>query len=66
MAEVRTAGIDRAIHLDAEEVKVITDDQARVLQASKSVDPEAALGESIGIEKIGAETAGCCSLSCRR
>ncbi len=48
--------IDRSIQLDAEEVKVIVDDQLRILQASKSVDPETALGESIGIEKISAET----------
>ncbi len=50
--------IDRAIQLDAEEVKVIVDDQSRVLRASKSFDPKVALGESIGIEKISPETAG--------
>ncbi|NIA68832.1 phosphocholine cytidylyltransferase family protein [Pelagibius litoralis] len=49
--------IDRDIQLDAEEVKVIIDDQLRILQASKTVDPKTALGESIGIEKISAETA---------
>ena len=49
--------IDRDIQLDAEEVKVLVDDQLRVLRASKTVDPETALGESIGIEKISAETA---------
>lgn len=49
--------IDRAIQLDAEEVKVIVDDQSRVVRASKSVDPNAAQGESIGIEKVNAETA---------
>ena len=49
--------IDRAIQLDAEEVKVIVDEQSRVLRASKTVAPNAAQGESIGIEKIDAETA---------
>jgi choline kinase len=49
--------IDRDIQLDAEEVKVIVDDQLRVLQASKSIDPKIAYGESIGIEKICAATA---------
>jgi choline kinase len=49
--------IDRDIQLDAEEVKVIVDDQLRVLQVSKTIDPNTALGESIGIEKISAETA---------
>ncbi len=49
--------IDRGIQLDAEEVKVIVDDQLRVLQASKTVDPKTAFGESIGIEKICSATA---------
>lgn len=49
--------IDRDIQLDAEEVKVIVDDQMHVLQASKMVDPKTAFGESIGIEKISAPTA---------
>ncbi len=49
--------IDRDIQLDAEEVKVIVDDQSLVLQASKSIDPKIAHGESIGIEKICAATA---------
>lgn len=48
--------IDRNIALADEEVKVIADDQMRVSKISKSVDPEAALGESIGIEKISAAT----------
>lgn len=49
--------IDRNIQLEAEEVKVVLDDQLRVLQASKTADPKTAMGESIGIEKISAETA---------
>ena len=49
--------VDRDIQLDAEEVKVIVDDRLRVLEASKTVDPKAAFGESIGIEKISAATA---------
>lgn len=49
--------IDRNIKLDAEEVKVVVDDDMLVRRASKSIDPKSALGESIGIEKIGAATA---------
>lgn len=49
--------IDRNIHLDAEEIKVILDDQNRVLEASKTVDPKLAAGESIGIEKIDSSAA---------
>ena len=37
-------------------VKVIVDDRNRVVQASKTVNPEDAIGESIGIEKISRET----------
>ncbi|MEB8385607.1 phosphocholine cytidylyltransferase family protein [Rhodobacteraceae bacterium KMM 6894] len=48
--------IDRNIALADEEVKVITDDQMRVREIGKSVDPNTALGESIGIEKISAAT----------
>ena len=48
--------IDRNIALADEEVKVITDDQMRVREIGKSVDPVTALGESIGIEKISAVT----------
>ena len=46
--------IDRNIALEDEEVKVIADSQMRVVEVGKSVDPELALGESIGIEKISA------------
>jgi len=49
--------IDRNINLDAEEIKVIINDQNRVLKASKTVDPKVAAGESIGIEKIDSATA---------
>ncbi len=49
--------IDKDINLDAEEIKVIIDDQNRVLKASKTVNPKDAIGESIGIEKIDGETA---------
>lgn len=48
--------IDRNIALADEEVKVITDDQMRVCEIGKTVDPGRALGESIGIEKISAVT----------
>lgn len=49
--------IDKNIHLDAEEIKVIIDDKNKILKASKTVDPKKAIGESIGIEKIGKHTA---------
>lgn len=49
--------IDKDINLDAEEIKVIVEDQNRVIKASKTVDPKDAVGESIGIEKINGETA---------
>lgn len=48
--------IDRNIALADEEVKVIVDDEHRVLEIGKDVDPEAAMGESIGIEKISAKS----------
>ncbi len=49
--------IDKNSNLDAEEIKVIIDDQNRVVKASKIVNPKDAVGESIGIEKIDGETA---------
>ncbi|MCH8903287.1 MAG: phosphocholine cytidylyltransferase family protein [Bacteroidetes bacterium] len=49
--------IDKNIHLDAEEIKVIVDTENKILKASKTVDPKKAIGESIGIEKIGEKTA---------
>jgi len=49
--------VDKNINLDAEEIKVIVEDQNRVLRVSKTVNPKNAVGESIGIEKIDSETA---------
>ncbi|MFT4580243.1 MAG: choline kinase [Gammaproteobacteria bacterium] len=49
--------IDKNIQLDAEEIKVIIKEQNRVVKASKTVNPKEAIGESIGIEKICADTA---------
>ncbi|MFH1606535.1 MAG: phosphocholine cytidylyltransferase family protein [Nanoarchaeota archaeon] len=49
--------IDKNIDLDAEEIKVIIDNQDRILKANKTVNPKDAIGESIGIEKISKETA---------
>ena len=49
--------IDKNINLYAEEIKVIIEDQNRVLKVSKTVNPKDAVGESIGIEKINSETA---------
>lgn len=48
--------IDRNIVLADEEVKVIADDQMRVIKIGKLINPDKASGESIGIEKIGATT----------
>lgn len=44
--------IDKNIHLDKEEVKVITKEGDRVLQVGKKLDPTQSKGESVGIEKI--------------
>jgi len=49
--------IDKNINLDVEEIKVIINDQSKVLKASKTVNPKEAVGESIGIEKIDSATA---------
>lgn len=49
--------VDKNINLDAEEIKVIIDEQNRVIKASKTVNPKDAVGESIGIEKISSATA---------
>jgi choline kinase len=49
--------IDKEIHLDDEEIKVVVKDASRIVKASKTVMPTDAAGESIGIEKIGSETA---------
>lgn len=47
--------IDKNIHLDKEEVKVICDDDNSVLKVGKKLDSKYAKGESIGIEKINKE-----------
>jgi choline kinase len=39
-----------------EEIKIRTNDEGRILEISKEVNPARALGESIGIEKFGADT----------
>ena len=49
--------IDKSINLEAEEIKVIVDDQNRVVKANKTVNSQDAVGESIGIEKISGGTA---------
>lgn len=49
--------IDKNIDLDGEAIKVITRSENRVVKVGKSVEPTAAAGESIGIEKISAQTA---------
>ena len=49
--------IDRNIQLDAEEVKVALSHGTRVALVSKTLAPKDAVGESIGIERISAETA---------
>jgi choline kinase len=49
--------IDKNIHLEAEEVKVITDKSMRVLEVGKKLNPQKANGESIGIEKIDSSAA---------
>lgn len=48
--------IDRDIALADAAVKVITDDDMRVCEMGKTVDPGTARGELIGIEKISAVT----------
>lgn len=49
--------IDTNIHLEKEEVKVITSAKQKVLEVGKKVDPRRAHGESIGIEKISKNAA---------
>jgi choline kinase len=49
--------IDKNINLDAEDIKVILDDQDRVVKANKAVNLKDAVGESLGIDKIDGETA---------
>lgn len=49
--------VDRHIALPDEKFMVEADDQLRVCEIGKSVDPENVVGESIGIEKISAAAA---------
>lgn len=49
--------IDRTMQLDSEEVKVVLSGESRVARVSKAVLPGDAIGESIGIERIGVDTA---------
>lgn len=49
--------VDKNINLTGEEIKVITDDKDKILKANKMVNPKDAVSESIGIEKIGKNTA---------
>jgi len=48
---------DRNIHLAKEEVKVELNDHNSVISVGKTVDPQIAQGESIGIEKLSKEAA---------
>lgn len=48
--------INRNIAAADDAVKVIADNEMRVTEIGKSVDPETAIGESVGIEKISAVT----------
>ncbi|HET6610331.1 MAG TPA: phosphocholine cytidylyltransferase family protein, partial [Kofleriaceae bacterium] len=47
--------VDRSVVLGDEEMKVRTDGAGHVIELSKSLAPEDAAGESIGIERIDAE-----------
>jgi len=49
--------IYKNIYLGAEEIKVIINNQNRILKVNKTVNPKDAVGESIGIDKICKETA---------
>jgi choline kinase len=48
--------IDRNIQLESEEVKVVLASDTRIVRVSKDIAPTAAMGESIGIEKISSES----------
>ena len=49
--------IDCRDDLGAEEMKVVVDEAGRMLELSKRVDPAAAIGEYVGVERIDAEVA---------
>ena len=48
--------IDKNIQLDAEEIKVVVDENNLIVKANKTVLPQDSIGESIGIEKISGDT----------
>jgi len=48
--------VDKNINLDFEEVKVIIDENNKIIKANKDLDPQKAIGESIGIEKVWIKT----------
>lgn len=50
--------VDTNIQLEAEEVKVAIQENNRITHASKTLNPNDAIGESIGIEKISEDAAG--------
>lgn len=49
--------LDSGVQLGIEEMKVQMDNQGRVTAVSKTLDPAACLGESIGLERISSEFA---------
>lgn len=55
-AEENCLCIDRNIQLESEEVKVVLDSDIRIVRVGKDIAPSDAIGESIGIEKISADT----------
>lgn len=48
--------IDTHINLAAEEVKVVLDQEGKILKVGKKLSPQESAGESIGIEKVGRKT----------
>jgi choline kinase len=49
--------VDRSVELGDEEMKARVDRAGRVVELSKRIDPAAALGESVGIDRIDTELA---------
>jgi choline kinase len=49
--------VDCSVALGAEAMKARRDERGRVVELSKRIDPAAALGESVGIDRIDAELA---------
>lgn len=54
--EVAALAVNRH-ELGEEEMKVVVDDNGRITEISKTCSPEAAIGESVGVEKMTAEYA---------